>query len=112
VTIYIYRVSEGEMAKIGISRLKKIIREELENIYEGVDEDSAAKMAQTASKLLSAIESFKEASSEKVKSEVGSSLEGVEQLLKRVVASPMQYVDVTSPGPKKVTLKPEKKEVV
>ena len=100
------------MAKIGITRLKKIIREELQNIYEGTDEDSAAKMAQAASKLLGAIESFKDSASEKVKSEVGSNLDGVEQLLKRVVSSPMQYVDVTAAGPKKVTLKPEKKEVV
>lgn len=100
------------MAKIGISRLKQIIREELQNINEGTDEESAAKMAQSASKLLSAIESFKESASEKVKSEVSAGLDGVEQLLKRVVASPMQYVDVTSPGPKKVTLKPEKKEIV
>lgn len=100
------------MAKIGISRLKTIIREELQNIYEGADEDTAAKIMSGASKLLNAIESFKETASEKVKAEVGSNLDGVEQLLKRIVASPMQYVDVAAPGPKKVTLKPEKKEVV
>lgn len=100
------------MAKIGISSLKRIIREELQNIYEGADEDAAAKTMSGATKLLKAIESFKETSSEKVKSEVGSNLDGVEQLLKRIVASPMQYVDAVVPGPKKVTLKPEKKEVV
>jgi len=100
------------MAKIGISSLKKIIREELQSIYEGVDEDAAAKTMSSATKLLKAIETFKESSSEKVKSEIGSNLDGVEQLLKRIVASPMQYVDVVAPGPKKVTLKPEKKEVV
>jgi len=100
------------MAKIGISRLKTIIREELQNIYEGVDEDAAAKIMSGASKLLNAIESFKESASEKVKAEVGSNLDGVEQLLKRIVSSPMQYVDVAAPAPKKVSLKPEKKEVV
>ena len=100
------------MAKIGISRLKKIIREEIENLYEGADEDAASKIMSSATKLLNAIESFKENSSEKLKAELGSNLDGVEQLLKRVVASPLQYVDVTAPGPKKVTLKPEKKEVV
>lgn len=100
------------MAKIGISRLKKIIREELQNIYEGADEDAAAKIMSGASKLLNAIESFKESASEKVKAEVGSNLDNIEQMLKRIVSSPMQYVDATSPGPKKVTLKPEKKEVV
>lgn len=100
------------MAKIGIATLKKIIREEIENLYEGTDEDSASKIMSGATKLLNAIENFKETASEKVKAELGSNLDGVEQLLKRVVASPMQYVDVTSPGPKKVSLKPEKKDVV
>jgi hypothetical protein len=100
------------MAKIGISRLKTIIREELQNIYEGADEDAASKIMSGASKLLNAIESFKETASEKVKAEVGSNLDGVEQLLKRIVASPLQYVDVTAPGPKVVSLKPQKKEVV
>lgn len=100
------------MAKIGIATLKKIIREEIENLYEGTDEDSASKIMSGATKLLSAIENFKESASEKVKAELGSNLDGVEQLLKRVVSSPMQYVDASSPGPKKVSLKPEKKEVV
>ena len=99
------------MAKIGISRLKTIIREELQSIYEGADEDTAAKIMSGASKLLNAIDSFKEFSSEKVKAEMGSNLDGVEQLLKRIVSSPMQYVDVVSPGPKKVSLR-AKKEVV
>lgn len=79
---------------------------------EGTDHDTASKIMSGATKLLSAIETFKETASEKVKSEIGSNLDGVEQLLNRIVASPMQYVDVTAPGPKKVSLKPEKKEVV
>ena len=112
MTRYIYAAQRVKMAKIGISRLKQIIREELQNINEGADEETAAKMAQAASKLLGSIEDFKEAASEKVKSEVGSHLDNVEQLLKRIVASPMQYVDAASPPVKIVSLKPEKKEVV
>lgn len=110
--IHMTIISEDIMAKIGISRLKTLIREELQNIYEGADEDTAAKIMSGASKLLNAIDSFKESSSEKVKAEMGSNLEGVEQLLKRIVSSPMQYVDVVSPGPKKVSLKAKKQEVV
>ena len=100
------------MSKITLERLKKIIREEVQMFSEGTDHDAASKIMTGATKLLNAIEAFKESASEKVKSEIGSNLDGVEQLLNRIVASPMQYVDITDPGPKKVTLKPEKKEVV
>ncbi|NBP65437.1 MAG: hypothetical protein EBU66_12360, partial [Bacteroidetes bacterium] len=62
----------GEVA----GKLKKIIREELQNIYEGADEDAASKIMSGATKLLNAIESFKESSSEKVKAEIGSNLDG------------------------------------
>lgn len=100
------------MAKIGISRLKKIIREELSMIHEGEDHDSASKIMSSATKLLSAIETFKETASEKAKAEMGTNLDGVEQLLNRIVASPMQYVDATKPPTKKITLKPQKSSVV
>lgn len=100
------------MAKIGISRLKKIIREELSLLQEGEDHDSASKIMSSATKLLSAIETFKETASEKAKSEMGTNLDGVEQLLNRIVASPMQYVDATKPPAKKVTLKSQNPDVV
>ena len=100
------------MAKIGLARLKKIIREEIENLHEGEDHDSASKIVSGATKLLNALESFKETASEKVKAEIGSNLDGLEQILKRVVSSPMQYVDVTKPPVQKVTLKPQSKDVV
>lgn len=96
------------MAKITLQTLKKIIREEVTSLHEGVDHDTASKVMSAATKLLSAIESFKESASEKAKSEMGSNLDSVEQLLNRIVASPMQYVDATKPPVKKVTLKPQK----
>lgn len=100
------------MAKIGISRLKKIIREEMSLLREGEDHDSASKIMSSATKLLSAIETFKDTASEKAKAEMGSNLDGVEQLLNRIVASPMQYVDATKPPAKKITLKAQKPDVV
>jgi DUF438 domain-containing protein len=100
------------MAKIGLARLKNIIREEIENLHEGEDHDSASKIMSSATKLLSAIESFKESASEKAKAEMGTNLEGVEQLLNRIAASPMQYVDATKPPVKKVSLKPQKTNMV
>lgn len=100
------------MSKIGIARLKQIIREELSNLHESDDHATAAKIAKSASDLMKAVEAFKENSSEKARSELGSSLESMHQILDRIVHSPMQYVDATEPGPKVVSLKPEKKEVV
>ncbi len=100
------------MSKIGIARLKTIIQEEIMKLYEGDDHDSASKNVAAASKLISAIEGFKESASEKAKSELASNLDSVEQILKRVIGSPMSYVDATEPAQKMVRLKPEKKEVV
>ena len=100
------------MPSIGLNRLKRIIREELANLNEGTDHDSASKIMSGATKLLNALESFKETASEKVKSEMGTHLDDIEKALKRVVASPMQYVDATQPAAKKVTLKPQKSDLV
>jgi hypothetical protein len=100
------------MSQIGLKKLKQIIREEMSNLREGADHDTASKIMSGATKLLSAIETFKETASEKVKAEMGTNLAEVEKLLNRIVASPMQYVDAAKPVAKKVTLKPQKSELV
>ena len=83
------------MPKITLDRLKKIIREEVEMLHEGEDLDSAAKVMSSATKLLGAIESFKEIASEKAKSTLeDSGLHQVESMLKRIIDSPMQYVSI------------------
>lgn len=91
------------MPKLTISRLRKIIAEEVSLLREGEKEDQAAAMATSASKLLKAIEAFKSAASAKAKSSADSSgaslekhLKEAEKMLKRIVSSPMQHVD----GPK------------
>jgi hypothetical protein len=102
------------MSKIHLNELVRIIREELKaNLKEGADHDAASKQMTSATKLLGALESFKETASEKIKSELGQCIEDMEKLLNRVIASPMQYVDtVKQKEPqalgKKVTLKPSK----
>jgi len=95
------------MAKITIQTLRRIILEEIETLREGTNEDQAAAMASSASKLLKAIESFKEVATAKAKAELGEHIEVSEKLLKRIVASPMQYIDAPKSAVKKVTLKPE-----
>jgi len=97
------------MPQIKIDRLQAIIREELASLKEGTDHDAASKMMSSATKLLKAVETFKETASEKSKSEFGGNLDSIQQTLQRIIASPMQYVDATKPGAvKKVSLKPTK----
>jgi uncharacterized protein YicC (UPF0701 family) len=104
----------SEMPKIDLNRLKIIIREEIETISEGADHEAAAAVANTAAKLLKAIDAFKETSGEKLKSDVTMHIAELEKTLNRVVASPMSYVDtVIKPKPtKKVSFKPIKGEVM
>ena len=97
------------MPKIELDRLKKIIREELATkLNEGEDHNVASKQMSSATKLLGAVETFKNDASAKAKAEVGKLLEDLEKLLNRIIGSPMQYVDTTKPPQlqgKKVTLK-------
>jgi len=93
------------MLKLTISRLRKIIAEEVTLLAEGEKEDQAASMAQNASKLLKSIEAFKSAASAKAKSsadEMGTTLDEhlkeSERVLKRIVMSPMNYVDGPKPA--------------
>lgn len=99
------------MPKIGLDKVRKIIQEELVNLHEGESHESAAKIMNSAAKLLSAIEVFKENVSEKARAEVAD-LEKVEQVLQRIIASPMQYVDATKPPTKKISFKPQKTNIV
>jgi len=102
------------MSKIHLNTLRTIIREELKaNLNEGADHDAASKQMTSATKLLNALEAFKESASEKIKAELGQCIDETEKLLNRVIASPMQYVDTVQPkepvvAGKKVSLKSPK----
>lgn len=100
------------MPKIELNRLKEIIQEEVTLLREGESEDSAAKIMSTSTKLLKAIETFKKSASEVAKSELGTNLETVERVLKRIASSPMQYIDQTKPPTKKVSLRPQKQKML
>jgi Sec-independent protein translocase protein TatA len=82
------------MHTIKMNRLKQIIREELEIIREGAEEEAAVKNSSACSKLLKAIEAFKSEASEKTKSaaqELG--LDKVEEKIKFIVGSPLGFID-------------------
>lgn len=100
------------MSKITVIALRKIIFEEIKNLKEGINEDSAASLAFDASKLLKALESFKESATVKSKADLGNHLDEVEKILKRIITSPMQYIDVTKSVVKKVSLKSSEKPVI
>jgi hypothetical protein len=100
------------MPSIDMKRLKQMIQEELSLLGEGEDHDAAAKMAGAASKLLNAVEAFKEVASEKAKTELEEHVLAFEKVLSRIVASPMQYVDASKPVEKRVTLKPQKPKML
>jgi hypothetical protein len=93
------------MSKITVQALRQIILEEIRSIKEGANEDQAASMAQSASKLLKAIEAYKQVATAKAKSEMGNHLDETEKLLKRIISSPLQYVDAPKKVVKKVTFK-------
>jgi molybdenum-dependent DNA-binding transcriptional regulator ModE len=101
------------MPKIDLKTVQRIIREEILNLNEGDDHKTGAKVMSSAANMLSAIESFKDAASEKAKAELGDHLDSIEEILKRIISSPMNYVDtVQGPQFKKVTFKPTKDNVV
>ena len=97
------------MPKITETMLKKIISEEIAQVLESSAHDAGAKVMSSASKLLSAIESFREAATGSASAEVSPHLDDLETSLKRIVDSPMQFVDVPKPVAKKVSLKPSGK---
>jgi hypothetical protein len=92
--------------KINITTLRKIISEEIATLKEGADHDTASKVMASAVKLIAAIESFKESATGKAKAETSSHLDALENVLKNVINSPMNYVDVPKRVAKKVSLKP------
>ena len=84
------------MPQIPFARLQKIIKEELKRYYlaEGEQDTIAVQHALSATKCLAAIEKYKETATEAAKTALGTNLEEVEKILKRIAASPMNYADM------------------
>jgi hypothetical protein len=91
------------MPAITITRLKRIIQEELKMLREGDREEQGAVVMRACSDLIKAIEKFNAVAPAKAKSIMAGSgdtlekrLREAEKLLKRITDSPKEYVD----GPK------------
>lgn len=90
-------VEDPHMPRIHIDRLKMIVRQEVfrnRMLHEGEDRKVALDHAALAAKCLDAIEKYKDGASAKAMGEMEEAFKTVEQVLNRVVSSPMQYADV------------------
>ena len=74
--------------KLDATMLRKIIFEEIQKLQEGTSEDSAADLVSSASKLLKALEAFKDSTKDKakVKADLDSHVQEMEKFLKRVIS--------------------------
>lgn len=93
--------------KISLSTLRHIINEELSQsiVNEAVDHKSINSIVNVASKLLAAVESFKEKAPPAAINAVTPHITELEKMLENMVSSPGSYVLVPKKEPKKVSLK-------
>lgn len=100
--------------KIKLGDLRKIVKEEVTVVSEAAKEQAihAAKAAvsSAASKLLSALEDFKESATPAAMGAVTPHLADLEKILDHMTDAPGAYVAKPKVEPKKVSLKPVKDE--
>jgi len=92
-------------SKLNINDLRKIIKEELTNLNERVDHAGINKVVAGASKLLAAVEAFREGAPPSAINAVTPHLDELERVLENMVETPGSYVARPKVEPKKVTLK-------
>jgi len=99
-------------AKINLQQLRRIIKEELEaaTVNEVVDHKSINSVVGVASKLLAAVEAFKEKAPPAAINAVTPHLSQLEKVLENMVSSPGSYVPQPKKEPKKVSLKAVKND--
>jgi len=91
--------------KISITKLREIIKEE---INEAVDHKSINSIVGVASKLLAAVESFKEKAPPAAINAVTPCLGDLEKVLEHMLSTPASFVPVPKKEPQRVSLKPTK----
>lgn len=104
------------MKKITVPQLKEIIAQEINStLQEAVDHEAIREVVNGASKLLAAVEAFKEVASPSMVNALTPQINQIEKTLERMVSNPGAYIQKKKPLaknvlPKKVTLKPQKSE--
>lgn len=92
-------------SQLSVEKLRNIIKEELIIVNEQVDHASIVNIVQGASKLLAAVEAFKEKASPAAINAVTPHLSVLEKTLEDMVSSPGSYVMKPKLEPKRVSLK-------
>ena len=97
--------------KISLVRLRQIIKDELvqNSVNEVVDHNGIRDIVTIASKLLAAVEDFKEKGSPAAINAVTPHLGEIEKTLENMVSAPGSYVAAPKKEPQMVSLKPAKK---
>lgn len=96
--------------KISKERLQHIIRDEIAGLSESVDHKSINSVVGVASKLLAAVEMFKEKAPPAAINAVTPHLAAIEKALENMVSTPGSYVPVPKKEPKRVSLKAVKED--
>lgn len=98
--------------KISMTKLREIIQQELVSVNEVVDHKSINGIVGVASKLLAAVEGFKEKAPPAAINAVTPHLSELEKVLENMLSSPGSYVPQPKKEPKKVSLVAAKKESI
>lgn len=96
--------------KITPKRLREIIKEEIHVVAEAVDHKGISAITGAASKLLAAVEGFREKAPPSVINAVTPHLGELEKQLEAMLSNPGSYIPKPKVEPKRVSLKPIKKE--
>lgn len=96
--------------KIKDSDLRRIVSEELKAMKEAVDHNAIKDVVTAASKLLAAVEGFKDAAPSSAINAVTPHISELSKVLEDMVSTPGSYVPKTKVEPKKVSLRAVKDE--
>ncbi len=91
--------------KITVEKLVALIQDERSKMSESVDHKGINSIVGVASKLLAAVEAFKEKAPHDAINAVTPYLSELEKVLENMVSSPGSYVPVPKKEPKRVSLK-------
>ena len=93
---------------VSLDRLKQIIAEEIDKVNEQVDHKTINSIVGVASKLLAAVEAFKEKAPPAAINATTPHLGELERVLENMLSTPASYVPRVKKEPKKVSLSAKK----
>jgi hypothetical protein len=95
-------------AKVKYGDLRALVKDQLATMREAIDHVSISKVTSSASKLLKAIEDFKDGATPATVNALTPHLAMIERALEDMLSNPGSYVPVQKREPKVVSLRPQK----